>query len=87
MKRFQRAFKLPYRYIFYGLSILYLLGDFYWFGGPLKSQIDGMWKGNEVEPMELAIKEKIVATVNAHPSGHVIWSELRKNIAVKMEYY
>ena len=67
MKRFQRAFKFPRRYIFYGLSILYLVGDIYWFGGPLKSRLDQILKGNYVDADGLAIKEEIVATVNAHP--------------------
>ena len=67
MKRFQRAFKFPRRYIFYGLSVLYLVGDIYWFGGPLKSRLDQILKGNYVDADGLAIKEEIVATVNAHP--------------------
>ena len=67
MKCFQRAFKFPRRYIFYGLSILYLVGDIYWFGGPLKSRLYQILKGNYVDADGLAIKEEIVATVNAHP--------------------
>ena len=63
----KRSFKLPRRYIFYGLSVLYLIGDIYWFGGPLKSRIDNRLKGNRVDAQELAIREEIVATVNAHP--------------------
>jgi len=63
----KKSFKLPRRYIFYGLSILYLIGDIYWFGGPLKSRIDNRLKGNRVDAEELAIREEIVATVNAHP--------------------
>ena len=59
--------KFPRRYIFYGLSILYLVGDIYWFGGPIKSRIDEAVKGNEVDAEGLAIREEIVATVNAHP--------------------
>ena len=60
-------FKFPRRYIFYGLSILYLVGDIYWFGGPLKSWMDQTLKGNYMDAEELALKEEIVATVNAHP--------------------
>ncbi|MEC9326279.1 MAG: peptidylprolyl isomerase [Verrucomicrobiota bacterium] len=49
------------------MSILYLVGDIYWFGGPLKSRLDQILKGNYVDADGLAIKEEIVATVNAHP--------------------
>jgi len=59
--------KFPRRYIFYGLSILYLVGDIYWFGGPLKSRIDETLKGNRIDAGQLASREEIVATVNAHP--------------------
>ena len=63
----QGPFKFPRRYIFYVLSILYLLGDIYWFDGPLKSRIDETLKGNGVDAEQLAMREEIVATVNAHP--------------------
>ena len=57
----QVPFKFRRRYIFYGLSILYLVGDIYWFGGPLKSRIDETLKGNRVDVEQLAIREEIVA--------------------------
>jgi len=63
----RRPFKFPSRYIFYVLSVLYLVGDIYWFDGPLKSRIDETFKGNGVDAEQLAIREEIVATVNAHP--------------------
>jgi hypothetical protein len=50
----------------YGVVLLYLAADLYWFGGPLKKRIETI-RGETPGALELAEKEQIFETANGYP--------------------
>lgn len=58
--------KFPWRVMLYGVITLYLVGDLYWFEGPLRQKIDSR-KPFSKYSRERALKNGWVATVNEEP--------------------
>lgn len=61
-----RPARFPWRFLLYAAVILYLIGDLYWLGGPLRKRIDEQKAFTEYS-LEQALAEGWVATVNQEP--------------------
>ena len=55
------------RHWFYFFGIVYVLMDFHFLNGPISKTFEKFQKEESLSPAELAIREGIVATANAHP--------------------
>ena len=58
--------RFPWRVFLYGIIVLYLVGDLYWFGGPLRQKIDSRQPYSKYS-RERAVKNGWVAVVNGEP--------------------
>ncbi|MCB1228866.1 MAG: peptidylprolyl isomerase [Verrucomicrobiae bacterium] len=58
--------QFPWRLLLYAVVILYLIGDLYWLGGPLRKRIDAR-KAFTHQSLQRALEEGWVATVNGEP--------------------
>ena len=55
------------KYLFYSIVIFYVFSDFYLFDGPFKLAIQKIANNDQESLAEIAKREGVVATVNAHP--------------------
>ena len=55
------------KYLCYSIAIFYLFSDFYLFDGPFKLAIQKIANNDQESLAEIAKREGVVATVNAHP--------------------
>ena len=55
------------KYLFYSIAIFYVFSDFYLFDGPFKLAIQKIANNDQESLAEIAKREGVVATVNAHP--------------------
>ena len=58
--------KFPWRLVVYGVVLLYLAADLYWFEGPLQRRIQRM-RGEDGNALEVVRQEGVVATANGYP--------------------
>ena len=61
-----RPARFPWRFVLYAVVILYLVGDLYWFGGPLRKRVDEQ-RAFTSYSLDRALEEGWVATVNQEP--------------------
>lgn len=61
-----RPTRFPWRFALYAVVVLYLIGDLYWFGGPLRKRVDEQ-RAFTSYSLDRALEEGWVATVNQEP--------------------